>query len=525
MKFVNRTFEGDNPPKLTKWLYCSSGMFRDALFQFVSMFLITFVQFCALGGVSFEEYLSMFGVISIIVIILRIWDGINDPIMGWLVEKCKFKWGKYRPWIILGALSNSIVTICMFWILPTGWDYVICFAVFYFLWDFTYTMNDIAFWSVLPSLSQKEKIRANLTTTLSIFISVGTFAIGGLIPLISSGNQMMTYQITSIVVSVLFLLSQLILVIFMKEKKVDDQVAKTDQDMKLRDIFKVMIKNDQLRVSIIAMLIYYIGSGILVAAGLNYFYFTFGYKEGGGYQFIFTVVFAAATFIGQFLFPVLVNKLKLSKMTVMTIASLTTIISYVGLFLFVFIPDPVTWFPLLCVLAFIAFIGQTMMSLILYIMIQDTIDYNEYKYKERRESATFSLRAFSAKIASSIQQGILYLFLFVSALLVVSNNIANAEREFVGNAEQIYIEAEKAISTIQDWQLIVFHIGFTIVPMVMFLTSYLIIRFKYKITEEKHQEMIRVIEARKDPNYENTAEPEDFDILNNKIIKNNDIKE
>ena len=72
MKFVNRTFEGDNPPKLTKWLYCSSGMFRDALFQFVSMFLITFVQFCALGGVSFEEYLSMFGVISIIVIILRI---------------------------------------------------------------------------------------------------------------------------------------------------------------------------------------------------------------------------------------------------------------------------------------------------------------------------------------------------------------------------------------------------------------------------------------------------------------------
>ena len=166
LNLANRTFEGE-VPRLTKWLYTSSGMFRDAAYQFVSMFLLTFVQFCALGGNSFEEYLAMYGVISIIVIILRIWDGVNDPIMGFIIEKCHFKSGKYRPWILIGALSNSIVSICMFWILPTGWAYVACFALFYFLWDFTYTMNDIAFWSVLPSLSQKEQVRANLTTTLS----------------------------------------------------------------------------------------------------------------------------------------------------------------------------------------------------------------------------------------------------------------------------------------------------------------------------------------------------------------------
>ena len=114
MKTRTHTFEGE-VPKLTKWLYTSSGMFRDACYQFVSMFLLTFVQFCALGGVNdFNEYLAMFGAISVIVIILRIWDGVNDPVMGFIIEKCHFKMGKYRPWILIGAITNSIVTVCMF---------------------------------------------------------------------------------------------------------------------------------------------------------------------------------------------------------------------------------------------------------------------------------------------------------------------------------------------------------------------------------------------------------------------------
>lgn len=498
LKITNRTFEGE-VPKLTKWLYTSSGMFRDACYQFVSMFLLTFVQFCGLGGVSFSEYLAMFGVVSIIVIILRIWDGVNDPIMGFIIEKCHFKSGKYRPWIIIGALANSIVTICMFWILPTGWAYVICFALFYFLWDFTYTINDISFWSVLPSLSNNEKVRATLTTNLSIFISIGTFVVGGVVPMLASGNQQAVYQTTAIVTSVLFLLSQLILVIFMKEKKVDETTAKNDENIKFKDIFTVLVKNDQLRASIIAIILYYTGSGVLVAGGLNYFYFSFGYGEGGNYQFIFTVVFAISTFAAQFLFPVLKNKLKMSKLKLFSISSIVTICAYILLFLFVFVPDYITFFPVLCACAFIAFFGQTINSLILYIMIQDTIDYNEYKFNERRESATFALRAFAAKMAGSIQQGVLYLFLAASSLLAVSNQIANWERDPSLNSSQVIENANgvTGIANVELWQRVVFQVGFAVVPMLLFLGTYLVIKFKYKITEEKHEEMIKAIEERK----------------------------
>jgi melibiose permease/lactose/raffinose/galactose permease len=285
----------------------------------------------------------------------------------------------------------------------------------------------------------------------------------------------------------------------MKERKVDEETAKKDADMKLKDIFTVIGKNDQLRWSIIAIILYYTGSGVLVAGGLNYFYFSFGYAEGGNYQFIFTVVFAVATFLGQFLYPVLKNKIKWSNMKIFTISSLTTIISYVGLFAFVFFPDYVKFFPVMCFFAFTAFIGQTIISLILYIMIQDTIDYNEYKFGERRESATFALRAFSAKIAGSIQQGVLYLFLVGSSLLVVSNQIANWEREFAGLKDVILQHASTitGAENIELWQRVVFQVGFTVVPMVLFLLTFIIIKAKYKITEESHRKMLEEIEARK----------------------------
>lgn len=500
----NKTFSGD-VPKLTKWLYTTSGMFRDASYQFISLFLLSFVQFFALGNVTIEDYIQMYTTITIIIIVLRIWDGLNDPIMGFIIEKCHFKRGKYRPWIFIGALANSIVTILMFWITPTGWYFVAFFAVFYFLWDFTYTMNDIAFWAVLPSLSQKEEVRANLTTLLSIFVSIGSFAVGGIVPILASGNQGPTYRWVALVTSILFVLSQTILVIFMREKEIDSSVEKNDEKIKFKDIFTVIIKNNQLRYTIIAILLYYTGASILVGAGLNYFYFNFGYENGGTYQTLFTVVYAVATLLGQCLYPLFVNKLKLSKMKLFTICSFLTLTAYILLFSYVFYTSAAT-FPLVCVYGFFAFFGQTIMSLILYIMIQDSIDYNEYKFNERRESSTFALRAFTAKIGSSLQQLALYAFLFMAGLFTISNGIATAEREFMGNKDLIISEVNALMSGVTQNQLIIFHIGFTILPFVLFLATFLIIRFKYKITEESHRKMVEEIEQRKIENNLNVEE-------------------
>lgn len=505
--FANKTFDGDNVPKLTKRLYCGSGMFRDLLYQFVNMFLLMYVQYCGIGGAETSSYIAMYSTISVIIIVLRIRDGFNDPIMGFIVERVNFKRGKYRPWIFIGALSCSIVTFLMFWTNAHGWTYVALFAVFYFLWDFTYTMNDIAFWSVLPSLTKKEQIRANITTLLSIFVSVGSFAAGGLVPILSSNfGYTISYKYFALIASGLFFLSQLILVIFMKERKRTKKVEESSEKMKFKDIFTVLIKNTQVRSSIIGVLLYYTGSSILVTLGLNYFYFNYGYQEAGTYQLLFTIVYAVATLLGQVVYPLLVNKLKIHRMQIFTASSYVTVIGYILLFLYVFL-NPVVYFPLLCLIGFFVFFAQTFICMVLYIMIQDSIEYNEYKFNERRESAVFSLRAFTAKVGSSLQQLVLYFALLAGSLYSISNRISQAEMEAISiygdNANQVgnYVSGiANSITGYENvllWQRIVYQVGFTIVPGLLMLGCYILIKRTYIITEESHEVMVIKLEKRK----------------------------
>lgn len=510
--FKNKTFEGDNIPKATKWLYLSSAMFRDLAYQFVSMFLLMFAQYCGLGGESdYSQYLAMYGVISLVIILLRLWDGVNDPIMGFILEKSRLrKFGKYRPWIFIGAIGSSIMTMLMFWLPVHGWAYVACFAIFYFFWDLTYTMNDIAYWSVLPSLSHHEKVRSQLTTIISIFVSIGAFAAGGLVPILSSAlGYTVSYRMFSLVCSVLYLVSQVVLCIFMKERKEDEDQVKASENMKLREIFTVLGKNDQVRSSIIGVLLYYTGSSILVTLGLNYFYFNFGYSDAGTYQFYFTIVYAAATLLAQFSFQFIMNKLKWTMKKLMTISGIVVGIGYLGLFFYVFL-DPFAFFPLMAVLGFIVFFFQTFFQLIIYINIQDSIEYNEFKFGERRESAVFSLRALAAKLGSSIQQGVLYLALLIGGLLTISNSVSGFEQEaivqFNGDVAQIseyvkeHADAITGTANVELWQRVVYQIGFTIVPMLFMVGCCIYLGATFRINEKSHEDMVKEIALRKAEN-------------------------
>jgi len=510
--FKNKTFEGDNIPKATKWLYLSSAMFRDLTYQFVSMFLLMFAQYCGLGGESdYSQYLAMYGVISLVIIILRLWDGINDPIMGYILEKSRLRrFGKYRPWIFIGAIGSSIMTMLMFWLPIHGWTYVVCFAVFYFFWDLTYTMNDIAYWSVLPSLSHHEKVRSQLTTIISIFVSIGAFAAGGLVPILSSAlGYTLSYRVFSLISSILYLVSQVVLCIFMKERKEDSQEIESSEKMKIREIFTVLGKNDQVRSSIIGVLLYYTGSSILVTLGLNYFYFNFGYSNAGNYQFYFTIVYAAATLLAQFSFQIIINKFKCSMKRLMTISGIVVGIGYIGLFFYVFL-DPFKFFPLMAALGFIVFYFQSFFQLIIYINIQDSIEYNEFKFGERRESAVFSLRALAAKLGSSIQQGVLYLALLGGGLLTISNNISGFEQEaivqFNGDVAQIseYVkinaDAITGTANVELWQRVIYQVGFTIVPMLFMVGCCVYMGLTFKIDEKSHEEMVKEISLRKEEN-------------------------
>lgn len=98
-------------------------------------------------------------------LVARVWDAFNDPMMGFVVDNTRTKWGKFRPWILIGTVLNAIVLVFMF-TKPSGLEgtgMYIYFSVVYILWGMTYTVMDIPYWSMLPSLSSTKKERDSMS--------------------------------------------------------------------------------------------------------------------------------------------------------------------------------------------------------------------------------------------------------------------------------------------------------------------------------------------------------------------------
>ena len=102
---------------------------------------------------------------GIILLVARVFDAFNDPIMGVVVAKTKTRWGKFRPWLMIGTITNAIVLFLMFAAPPSldGKGLVAYAAVTYILWGVTYTMMDIPYWSMIPAFTEGGKEREGLS--------------------------------------------------------------------------------------------------------------------------------------------------------------------------------------------------------------------------------------------------------------------------------------------------------------------------------------------------------------------------
>ena len=116
---------------------------------------------------------------GIILLIARIFDAFNDPIMGIIVAKTKTRWGKFRPWLLIGTLTNAVVLFLMFSAPPalnkTG--LIAYAAVTYIVWGVTYTMMDIPYWSMIPAFTKGGKEREGLSALARSCAGVGSAVI------------------------------------------------------------------------------------------------------------------------------------------------------------------------------------------------------------------------------------------------------------------------------------------------------------------------------------------------------------
>ncbi len=466
----------------TKWSYCVGGIGRDMNFILVSMFVIAYIQY------TMNLTISQFTTISAIMIFARVWDAINDPMMGMLIENKKLKGGKYKPWVLSGGILNFVVTLLMFTIRPTGWAFVVFFGIVYILWGMTYTINDISYYSLLPNLTNSNKTRNELTNLVQLFASIGQILSGGLIPVLVTGNAIFMYRVIGVAISFIFLGFTLLTFFGVEENKTKDD---SKENISLQKIFFIIKNNDQLVIAAIALLFFTIASELFVAFALNYFYFNFGY--GGDYLFLFTLTFALGVLTALGLFSILSKKY--NRMTILKMAICSIIIGYT---LFILLGSMLPMIKYLLYLStFLVFLGNGLFFVIMVVFIANTIEYNAVKFGERNDAIIFSIRPFMSKLGAAIQQLILTLVLIISGVYSYSQEIASLEIQKNTKAlSDISLEANEILSKATPYMKTMIKVGMAVIPLLLTVLAYLIIKKKYIITEENFNEYVKILEVR-----------------------------
>ena len=375
--------------KKTKWSYCVGAVGRDAAYALVSMYLILYVQY------TMNLTTAQFAVISASMVACMVWDAVNDLMMGIIIENSKMKMGKFKPWILMGAILNAAVIIALFTIRPRGWGFVVFYSIGYLLWGMTYTMNDIAYWGMLPSLSSDAGVRNVLVTTMSVFTCIGQFLVAGIVPTVIAGNAVKAYRVIALVVALAFILFQTITALGVREQ----ERKEAENSLSLKDMFHIFKRNDQLVSAGIASILFNIGQNLLIIFGVNFFYVEFGYAKSGDLVFLFTVMYGLGTLISQASYASIMKRL--SRSQVLTISTVGIVVLYM-MFLSVgyLLPKSVL---LINVIGLLVFFCQGLINLTVIVMINNTIEYDEYRYHQRHDSVISAVRSFSVKLAAGVR--------------------------------------------------------------------------------------------------------------------------
>ncbi len=363
------------------------------------------------------------GFLLLLTPIARIWDGVNDPMMGTIVDNTHTKMGKYRPWILIGAVSNAIVLALLFTSFGmSGTKLYIYIGVMYILWGMTNTMADIPYWSMVPSFTSDEQERNLVATVARTFSGLGQGIISILtplvLPLLSSGMEAKTdkgysasgFSKWAIICGAALICFSLICVLTTKETNV---VYNEKQKFSLKQIFKVIGSNDQLVVFMIFAMLS--NAGWYLTSSTAVYYFTDALDKPTA-QSLFQTIGAVGSILGLLVIPVLSKKF--TKRTIYSISLCTCMIGYALMLLFGSVLK-ITIALDICYI--IASIGISSMFVSQTIFLADIVDYGEYKNGVRNESITFSMKGFLQKMAYTIQTVVLF-----SALWIMDYNTQKA---------------------------------------------------------------------------------------------------
>ena len=390
---------------------------RSGIYTLMSMFTLVFFQNGA--GLTLGQGTT-------IILIGRIFDAINDPMMGMIVDRTKSRWGKMRPYLLFSPVPIAITTILLFTApFEDGSTAAFVWAlVTYILWGVAFTVQDVPFWGLSSVITPLESERTSFISTARLGSTFGGILPALLVPILYQSN--LGYNKGFFISALLFALlgCGLSILIFFVSK---ERVPKMDHTPSFKETFVVLGKDKLLIIVIFAAVLGstmvtanqcadYIGNYLIIQ---NYTDFSKIFDAAGNllpnvdaaaaYDFWIprgTIVTTLTVAIGvgmvpaMALFPVLRKKLSLKQI-------------YIGSAAFGFIVHALCYLVfsgdvtnisiiLLWVFLFLMGLPLGIYNVITYALIAYAVDYMEWKTGERHEGVCFSFQTFLSKVNAAI---------------------------------------------------------------------------------------------------------------------------
>ena len=364
--------------RLSYWTYfVGQNVYYNITFLFLSTYL-------AMQGITLWK-------VSLVLLIVKVWDAVNDPIFGYIFDKVKFKNGqKSLPWLRISVILIPFVTIMVFAI-PGASETVklVWFAVAYLLWDTVYTLTDVPAYAMLNTMTDNTQERNLLLSMNRVFSGAGYLLCSVVLPLLIGETFGMSFTLAVANLSIFAAVTMVPLCIFCKERNYNPQ--DDTGDFSFRQMFTYLGKNKYL-------LTYYGGymatDALKTSAAVTLFvsFYLFG---NVGYSILLNLLGMVPGVVIAVFMPMILKRL--DKFKTLFWANIVNILLGFVIY-FVGYENETAFLVLPCIRA----LPMCLVGVLAFMFTPDCAEYGQYKSGVSAKGITFAIQTFSVKITGAV---------------------------------------------------------------------------------------------------------------------------
>ena len=456
--------------------YAFGNLGQAAFYNAMSTYFIVYVTSCLFSGVDKALAAKLIGVITSLVVIIRIAEIFVDPLLGNLVDNTNTKWGRFRPWQFFGGLVSSVLLAVVFsgmfgLVNVNSTLFIVLFVITFIVLDVFYSLRDISYWGMIPALSSDSHERSTYTALGSFTGSIGGNAITILvIPVVTYFSWVFTgenaehqsgWTAFGIIVAVLGIMTAWTVAFGTRENQSALRANAEDNGGPLQ-AFKAVFQNDQLLWVALSYLLYAIAN--VTTTGVLLFLFKFVLDNQAAFSATGVIAMIAGLVMSP-LYPILNRYIPRRYLYIGGMVSM--IVAYVMLALF----------SSNIVLVFIAlvlfYVPGTLIMMTVILSLTDSIEYGQLKNGKRNEAVTLSIRPMLDKIGGALSNGIVGFIALAAGM--------------TGDATA----ADMTPTNIHVFKICAFY-----APLILIVLSLLVFVSKVKITEKMHAQIVDELEAK-----------------------------